>query len=195
MRKNFKEKMRIHFKVAANPRLYLKALAGVLAALNAAALFFYLAPPGGSREELSDQITQLRRQIAAARTQTTRMRTTAAKVETGGGQATSFEAQYFLPKRIAYVAVVGEIQRLAKASGLDERDGVYTEEPIEGTADLSLLTATANFQGSYTNLMRFLNETDHTPMLLMLDALTAAPQSKSGEINASVRFQAIVREQ
>jgi hypothetical protein len=96
---------------------------------------------------------------------------------------------------MAYVAVVGEIQRLAKASGLDERDVVYTEDPIEGTADLSLLTATGNFQGSYPNLMHFLNETDHSPMLLMLDALTAAPQSKSGEISASVRFQAIVREQ
>ncbi len=195
MRKNFEDTMRISRKIAANPQVYLKALAGVLAALNAVALFFYLAPPGGTREELSEQIAQVRRQIVATRGQTTRMRTTAGKVEAGGGQAESFEGQYFLPKRLAYVSVVGEIQRLAKVSGLDERDGVFTEEPIEGTADLSLLSASANFQGSYANLMRFLNETDHSPMLLMLDALTAAPQSKSGEINASMRFQAIVREQ
>jgi hypothetical protein len=195
MRKNFEETMRIGRKIAANPQVYLKALAGVLAALNAVALFFYLAPPGGTREELSEQIAQVRRQIVATRGQTTRMRTTAGKVEAGSGQAESFEGQYFLPKRLAYVSVVGEIQRLAKVSGLDERDGVYTEEPIEGTADLSLLSASANFQGSYANLMRFLNETDHSPMLLMLDALTAAPQSKSGEISASMRFQAIVREQ
>lgn len=193
MRKNFEEQMRT-LKAAANPRLYLKTLAGVLAALNAIALFFYFAPPGGTREELSEQIAQTRRQIAAARGQTTRMKLTAGKVETGSDQATSFETQYFLPKRVAYVGVVSEIQRLAKVSGLDERDAVYTGEPIEGTDDLSLLTATANFQGSYANLMRFLNETDHSPMLLMLDALTAAPQSKSGQINASMRFQAIVRE-
>jgi len=82
--------------------------------LNAAALFFYLAPPGGSRQELSEQMVQLRHQIAAARGQTTRMRTTAAKVETGSGQASDFEAKYFLAKRLAYVEVVGEIQRLAK---------------------------------------------------------------------------------
>ena len=195
MRKNFEDTMRISRKIAANPQVSLKAVAGVLAALNAVALFFYLAPPGGTREELSEQIAQVRRQIVATRGQTTRMRATAGKVEVGSGQAESFEAQYFLPKRLAYVSVVGEIQRLAKVSGLDERDGVFTEEPIEGTADLSLLSASANFQGSYANLMRFLNETDHSPMLLMLDALTAAPQSKSGEINASMRFQAIVREQ
>ena len=186
--------MRKSFK-GANAQMYLKALAGVLAALNAVALFFYFAPPGGTREELSEQIAQTRRQIAAARGQTTRMKVTAGKVETGSEQANSFETQYFLPKRVAYVGVVSEIQRLAKVSGLDERDGVYTEEPIEGTGDLSLLTATANFQGSYANLMRFLNEADHSPMLLMLDALTAVPQSKSGQINASMRFLAIVREQ
>jgi hypothetical protein len=195
MRKSFEEKMRMRLKIAGKAHVYLKALAGVLAALNAVALFFYLAPPGGSREELSEQIVQVRRQIAGTRGQAVRMRTTAVKVETGGGQASDFEAKYFLPKRLAYMTVVGEIQRLAKASDLQERDGVYTEEPIEGTADLSLLTASANFEGPYANLMRFLNETDHSPMLLMLDALTAVPQSKSGEINATVRFQAIVREQ
>jgi hypothetical protein len=193
MRRSF-ENMRVRLKIGGNPQAYLKVLAGVLAALNAVGLFFYLAPPGGSREELAEQTVQLRRQIAGTRGQNTRMRTTALKVETGGGQASDFEAKYFLPKRLAYVTVVGEIQRLAKASGLQERDGVYTEEPIEGTADLSLLTASANFEGSYANLMRFLNETDHSPMLLMLDALTAVPQSKSGEINATMRFQAIVRE-
>jgi hypothetical protein len=194
MRKSFEETMGIRLKIAGNAHVYLRMLAGFLAFFNIMALFFYLVPPGGSREQLSEQIVQLRQQIAAARAQTTRMRNTVAKVEAGGGQAASFESRYFLPKRLAYVGVVGEIQRLAKVSGLDERDGVYTEEPIEGTPDLSLLTATANYQGSYTNLMRFLNETDHSPMLLMLDALTAAPQSKSGDINASVRFQTIVRE-
>ncbi|HMJ60402.1 MAG TPA: hypothetical protein VK493_01525 [Bryobacteraceae bacterium] len=186
--------MRIRVKAAGNAKVYLRMLAGFLAFLNIAALFFYLAPPGGSREELSEQIVDARHQIAAMRGQTVRLRTTAVKVEAGGGQAADFETQYFLPKRLAYVTVVGEIQRLAKASGLQERDIVYTEEPIEGTADLSLLTASANFGGPYTNLMRFLNETDHSPMLLMLDALTAVPQSKSGEINAMMRFQAIVRE-
>jgi hypothetical protein len=194
MRKSFEERMRIRLKIAGNAQVYLKALAGALAALNAVALFFYLAPPGGSREELTEQIVQARHQIAGMRGQNVRMRTTAVNVEAGGGQASDFEAKYFLPKRLAYVTVVGEIQRLAKASGLQERDGVYTEEPIEGTADLSLLTKSANFEGPYTNLMRFLNEMDHSPMLLMLDALTAVPQSKSGEINATMRFQAIVRE-
>jgi hypothetical protein len=115
-------------------------------------------------------------------------------VQSGSQEAAGFEAKYFLPKRAAYVAVVEEIQRMAKVSDLQERDGVYSDEPIEGTADLSLLNMQANYEGSYTSLMKFVNEVDHSPMLLMLDALTASPQQRSGQIAATIRFQAIVRE-
>jgi hypothetical protein len=188
------ERVRVRLRIAGSLQPRLKMLASGLAVLNAVALAFLLFPPGGTREELSEQIQQLRGQIASARAQTTRLKTTAANVQSGSAQSSSFEAKYFLPKRLAYVAVVGEIQRMAKASGLEERDGVYTEEPIEGTVDLSVLNITSNYEGSYVSLMRFLNEVDRSPMLLMLDALQAAPQQKSGQVNASVRFQAIVRE-
>jgi len=83
---------------------------------------------------------------------------------------------------------------MVKEAGLQERDAVFSEEPIEGTADLSLLNATANYEGSYESLMKLLNLADHSPMLLMLDALQAAPQQQSGRITTSIRFQAVVRE-
>ena len=83
---------------------------------------------------------------------------------------------------------------MAQGSGLRERDAVFAEEPIEGTADLTLLTNTANYEGSYDNLMRFLYEVDESPMLLMLDNLQAAPQQKGGQISTSIRFQTIVQE-
>jgi Tfp pilus assembly protein PilO len=172
----------------------LKLACGVLAVLNAVALFLYLFPPGGTREELAQQSVQLRHRITAARLQSRLLETTSAKVQAGSSQAASFQTAYFLPKRTAYEKVIEEIQRMAKASGMQERDVVYSEEAIEGTADLSLLNATANYAGSYGNLMRFLYEADRSPMLLMLDSLNASPQPKSGEINTAIRFQAIVVE-
>jgi hypothetical protein len=182
-------------KLGGKAQLRLKIAVGVLAVLNGIALFLYFFPPGGSRAELTQEIAQLHSQIAAARLQTGRLETTASKVEAGSKESGSFEAKYFLPKREAYLAVYEEIQRMAKASELQERDGVWSEELIEGTADLSLLNMTANYEGSYASLMHFVYEADHSPMLLMLDALQAAPQQRSGQINASIRFQAIVREQ
>jgi hypothetical protein len=115
-------------------------------------------------------------------------------VQTGSGQAAQFSDKYFLPKRAAYVAVFEEIQRMAKASGIQERDAGWAEEPIEGTSDLTLLNITANYEGTNANLMKFLYEADRSPMLLILDALTAAPQQRNNQINTAIRFQAIVRE-
>jgi hypothetical protein len=191
---NVRQGVQLRLKMGNKVQLQLKIAAGMLALLNCLALFLYFFPPGGSRAELTQEIGALRSQIAAARGQTAHLETTAAKVEAGGNQSAGFEAKYFLPKRAAYAAVVEEIQRMAKASELQERDGTLSEEPIEGTADLSLLNMTANYEGSYASLMKFVYETDHSPMLLMLDALSAAPQQRSGQISASIRFQAIVRE-
>ncbi|HEY1946905.1 MAG TPA: hypothetical protein VGG97_07855, partial [Bryobacteraceae bacterium] len=117
----------------------LKLACGVLAVLNAVALFLYLVPPGGTREELAQQSLQLRNRIMAARAQSTLLKTTSAKVQAGSNEAGNFQTTYFLQKRTAYENVVEEIQRMAKVSGMQERDAALSEEPIEGTADLSLL--------------------------------------------------------
>jgi hypothetical protein len=176
------------------PRFWLQIAGILLALLNGVALFLYLDPPGGSRAELTAQSSELRREIQAARANTARQRDVAAKVQTGNQQSGLFQAKYFLAQRTAYEVVIAEIQRIAKASGLTEKDSVYAAEPIEGTLDLSLLNITSNYEVQFTNLLKFLNEVDHSPMLLMLDALQAAPQARGGQINASIRFQAIVQE-
>ncbi len=176
------------------PRFWLQAGVAVLAVLNGIAIFLYLDPPGGSRRQLTAESERVQLEIAGTRAQTRRLAAVSRKVQLGSVQSGDFEVRYFLPKRSAYSAVIAEIQRMAQAAGLQERDGVYTEEPIEGTADLSLLNITANYEGPYNSLMRFLYEADRSPMLLMLDAMTASPQQKAGEINTSIRFQAIIRE-
>jgi hypothetical protein len=166
----------------------------VLALLNGIALYFYLDPPGGTRAELMQQEAEIKGQIQSVMSQGKRVRTMASRVQTGSDQCANFEQQYFLNQRVAYGAVIEEIQRMAKISGLQERDAVYSEEPIEGTADLSLLNITANYEGSYPSLIRFLYETDRSPMLLMLDALTASPEQKNGQISVAIRYQVVIRE-
>ena len=165
----------------------------VLILLNVTALFLYLYPPGGSQQELAGEDRQINNQIAAVSQQGTHVKLMAARVESGSNQINDFEKQYFLPKRYAYGTVMEEIERMAKVSGLQEKDAGFSEEPIEGTADLSLLNIKANYEGSYANLMHFLYETDRSPMLLMLDSLTAAPQ-KNGQISADIRYQVVIED-
>jgi Tfp pilus assembly protein PilO len=178
-----------------NRRFWLQLTGGILALLNGVALFFYLVPPGGSRRDLAQEQMAVRAQLANTRTRTRRLRTRAAEVQVSSAQSSGFEAKYFLPKRTAYETVIAEIQRMAKASGLQERDSIYMEEPIEGVSDLSLLNITASYEGTYQNLMEFLHQVDRCPMLLMMENLQAAPQQKGGQINTSIRFQAIIQEE
>jgi Tfp pilus assembly protein PilO len=175
-------------------RFWLRVAAGVLTLFNCVALFFYLAPPGGSKKDLQQQSLAVRNQILLARSRTARLSNVAAKVTVGNTESGEFAAQYFLPKRVAYAQMIAEIQRMAKAAGFQERDAIYTEEPIEGTDDLDLLNCTANYEGTYENLLHFLYEVDHSPMLLMLENLQAAPQQRAGQINTSIRFQAVMKE-
>ena len=194
MRRNFEWFTAMFNGAQGGPRFWLQVAGLGLALLNGIALYFYLDPPGGSRADLLAEGHQVRHDIAMTRNVAVRLRNVAEKVQLGSTESGDFETKYFLPKRLAYEAVIAEIQRMSKGSGLQERDAVFAEEPIEGTADLNLLTSTANYEGSYDNLMRFLYEVDESRMLLMLDNLQAAPQQKGGQINASIRFQTIVQE-
>ncbi|MBV9266350.1 MAG: hypothetical protein JO061_09305 [Acidobacteriaceae bacterium] len=175
-------------------RLWLQIATIVLVLANAAMLYLYLAPPGGSRSELQAENSGLRSQILAANQTAGRLQTNSTKVQAGRAQSSQFTERYFLTQRLAYDAVISELQRMARESGLQQKEASFGEEPIEGSNDLSVLNIKANFQGKYDSLMKFLNEVDHSQLLLMLDTLQASPQQHGGEINTSITFQAVIRE-
>lgn len=177
------------------PGKRLKALAIVLGVLNAAAIYFYIAPPGGSRRELHHKEAQIRSDIDLHRVATQRLKTVSQKVELGGEQTDQFAGQYFLPRRTAFATIVSELLRISSAAGITERERSYSEDPIEGTDDLTLLTVNSTYQGTYANLMHFVNQVDHSPLLLILDSLSATPQQEgAGLLNVQMRFLAVIHE-
>jgi Tfp pilus assembly protein PilO len=177
-----------------SPRFWLQAVIGALALINVVALYLYFFPPGGSRRDLIAESEQIRREIQALQAKAVRLKTVSGKVQTGSSQASDFEAKYVLPERLAYGIVITEIQRMVKESGLTERDAAYSKEPIEGTPDLTLLTSSANYEGKYENLKKFLYELDHSPLLIMVDTIQAAPQQRGDQISTNIRFQTIIRD-
>jgi Tfp pilus assembly protein PilO len=182
-------------KSTTGPARWLKIGVLGLALLNLVALFLYVAPPGGSRRELRERQSALENNIRLRQMATERLKTVSAKVELGGEQTDKFSQQYFLPQRTAFAVLVGELFRLSSAAGLHEGQRTYTHEPIEGTDDLSLLTINANYQGSYADLMNFVNQVDHSDQLLILDTISATPQGQgTGVLNITSRFLAIVKD-
>jgi hypothetical protein len=174
---------------------WLLVAGGVLALANIVALIFFISPPGGSESELRAQSHSIQQQIMLAQRSRTHLQTVAGKVQVGSRQAGDFTTKYFLKRRGAYETVLAELQRMAAASGLQARDAVYSEEPVEGSADLTLLNTSANYEGTYEQLVQFLHHADQSQMLLMLDAVQASPQQRGGLITTSIRFQTIIRDE
>ena len=74
------------------------------------------------------------------------------------------------------------------------KEHAYATEPIEGSDTLSMMTISANYEGTYVNLMRFVHEIDKSPRMLIIEGLTAAPQQTGGTLNVSMKIDAFVRE-
>ena len=185
----------LNFKGSSGPAFWLRIVLVGLAVLNLAAIYFYVAPPGGSRRELASQDESLQRETQVRLQAANRLKLVSQKVQLGGEQTSQFAQQYFLPSRVAFAELVGELLRMSGKAGLNEGQRTYSQEPVEGTDDLNLLTINANYSGTYGSLMSFLNEVDHSNQLLILDSLAATPlQQGTGVLNVSTRFLAIVKE-
>ena len=57
-----------------------------------------------------------------------------------------------------------------------------------------MMSISANYEGTYANLMRFVHELDRSPRLLIIEALNAAPQQSGGTLNISMKIDTFVRE-
>ncbi len=165
-----------------------------LAAANAVALGLYFFPPGGSADELEQQLASLRSQVGARRVQLARTREHAAAVEKGRQEGGKFLGQYFLSQRTAYSTLLSELVTAADEAKIKPKEHAYATEPIEGSDNLDLMTITANYEGTYANLMKFVHAIDQSPRLLIIEGLTATPQQGAGTLNVSMKIDAFVRE-
>ena len=165
-----------------------------LAAANLIALGFVLFPLGGSAGDLEQQQYSLRAQVTAGRARLEQTRAHAAAVEKGRMQGDEFQTDYFLERRTAYSTLLSELVDAAEQSKITPKEHAYSTEPVEGSDALSMMTITANYEGSYANLMRFVHEIDRSPRLLIIEALNAAPQQGSGMLNVSMKIETFIRE-
>ena len=159
-----------------------------------AAAWIVLYPPGGSASELAQQLAALKAQTAAKRALLASTRQHVAAVEQGRAEGDQFLNQYFLARRTAYSTLLSELVAAADEAKIKPKEHAYATEPIEGSDTLSMMSISANYEGTYTNLMRFVHELDRSPRLLIIEGLNAAPQATGGTLNISMKIDTFVRE-
>jgi Tfp pilus assembly protein PilO len=177
-----------------NPRAVIRLGLGLLVAANLVAAYFVVRPIGGSTEELSQQALEMHSQIRQQQGVLERTRVLVSKIESGRGEGDQFMSSYFLPRRAAYSTIMAELNDLASQSKIASRDSTWGLEPVEGSDTLDLLQISANFEGTYPDLVRFVNLLDKSNRLLIIESLNATPQQSGGRLNVMLKLDTFVQE-
>jgi Tfp pilus assembly protein PilO len=171
-----------------------RVVLGILVAANLAAAALVLFPPGGSAEDLQRKLASLQSQISSNQALLERTRQHLAAVEKGRNEGDRFLSGYFLSSRTAYSTLLGELNDAASRSKIKPKESSYSVEPIEGSDSLNMLTITYNLDGAYRDVLSFVHELDHSPRLLIIESLSAAPQQGSNVISVSMKVDTFVRD-
>lgn len=167
---------------------------GALLALNLIAAGLVLFPPGGSADDLEREFASLQSQINQKRVLLERSRLNVAAIEKARGEGDHFLNEYFLSRRTADSALLSELAEAASKAQIKPRDAAQTTEYIEGSDSLSMMTISANYEGTYRNLLNFIGELDHSGRLLIIESMTAVPQQGSNILTVSMKIDAFIRD-
>lgn len=178
-----------------DPRVAVRLVLGVLLLANLIAAYFVFRTPGGSAEELAQQAVTLQAEIGQRRTDLARMKANALKVAKAREAGDDFLQGHFLGRRNAYSTLVIELESAAKAAGVKAREQAFNFEPIEGSDTIGLLTVNAGYEGTYADLIEFVNRIDRAKkMLIIMETLQAQPQQGSQTLLITMKMITFVRE-
>src|SRR5258708_4756004 len=173
-------------------RVVLGAL--LLANLVAAAFAFHWI--GASPEALSQRLTARRQQLKTAEAKRDGSRVLASHMAQAKGEGDTFLDTWITGRRHTYSSIIGEITQSAKASGMKMLDAsIAPLDPIEGSANLELMTITVNFEGGYPQLLKLVNAIDRSEKLFIIESLQVAPQPRSDLLNVSLKLNTVVKDE
>lgn len=180
-------------RLGKDPRLTARLALGLLLVANLVAAAAVFRPWGGSAEELQQQLAQLRRDQQQRQMAVNRLRTLVGTVENTRTEVDRFFDRYFLDGQTVYSTVLAELNGLAEKAGVKAKDHTFNAEPIEGSDTLEMMTITGYYEGTYADLVMFVNAIDRSPRFLTIDRLQAAPLQTQGTLNVNLRLNAFVR--
>ena len=177
-----------------SPRATVRVGLIALGIANVIALYFVIRPVGGSAQELAQQSQDMRVAILQQQNTLDRTRLLASKIRSGRGEGDQFMQHYFLPRRSAYSTIMADLNGLAGESKITPRDSAWGLEAVDGSDTLDMMQVSANFEGTYPDLVHFVNLIDKSDRLLIIESLNATPQQSGGRINVTMKLDTFVQE-
>lgn len=179
-----------------DPRVTARIVLGILLLANIVAALFAFRPWEDSPEQLEMKLADLKKQQLQRKQQIDRLTVLTTKSEKASKEGELFLTKFFLGRRTASSTLVNELITMSKASGIKPKEHSFAFEPIEGSDDLSMMTITANYEGTYADLVQYANRLDRSPRFFIVESMTAAPQQGGqGVLNINLKVNVFVREE
>ena len=105
--------------------------------------------------------------------------------------ANRFYTHEFLSAGTGYSAIIADLNKISKASGLRTTNVAFKERGLE-TRGATEITVTATVEGEYVSLVRFINGLERSSNFYLLDSLTLA-SSTGGNIKLNLQLRTYFR--
>jgi hypothetical protein len=179
-----------------DPQTLVRLGLGVLLLANLAAAAFAFHWIGASPEALEQRLMAQRARLKAAQGKRDQSKVIAAHMEQAKGEGDKFLETWITGRRHTYSSIIGEITQSAKGAGMKMLDAsIAPLDPIEGSADLELMTITVNFEGGYPQLLKLVNAIDRSEKLFIIESLQVAPQPRSELLNVTLKLNTVVKDE
>jgi len=175
------------------PRLVARLVVAALLAADLIVAAVLFKPWAGTAEQLDRQAAALRQQVGERQAGLESLRGLVGKIEAARGAGDGFLREFFLDRRTASSAIVSELLNISQKAGIKQKEASFQFEEIEGSDTLSMMTVTASYEGTFADLMQFLNLLDRSTRFLILDSLQAAPQQSGLTLNVGMKLHGFVR--
>jgi Tfp pilus assembly protein PilO len=163
-----------------------------VANLVAAGYAFNLFTP--SPEILNRRLISAQAELRVEQNRLVRSRSLAGNIGKGKSESDTFLATYFTDRRRTFSTILQEIRDTAMAAGMKTQESTYQLDPIKGTDDLSMMTLSVNLEGSFAQLVKFVNLIDRSPRFIIIESMQAAPQPKGDVVNTNLKMHVFVKE-
>ena len=192
MPRNFKIRG-IHVK---DPRVVMRAIIGTLLVANLAAAIVAFHPFGGGADDLRREQQSLSAQLSQLQSRITTSKRLVDKVQTARTQGDKFLSEYFTDEPTTSAIILAELTDLAKQAGIRMGTAQWNRDQIEGSDTLQMLTTQVGFEGTYANLMKFVNLLDKSPRFMIIESMqAAAPQQQGGQaLNVTLKIDTFVKQ-
>jgi Tfp pilus assembly protein PilO len=196
MLKNFKLTLPSTISLAAlkDVRVLIRIFLGLLLIANivAAGIAFHFFDD--SPENIAMDVQRTRQQVLSAIVKLNRSRQLAGKVDLGREEGSKFISSYMTSRRETYSTILTELNEIASQTGMKTKDALIGLDAIQGTDALDMMTVTASFEGSYQNLLKFVNSIDKSKRFLIIESLAAVPQHNGDILQVTLKLNTFVKD-